>query len=391
MPTDTKMISLIIEKYAPPGNGLGFYQDKAVFVPQTVVGDEVLITVEKEKKRYIIGRLEKIVNPGLRRRQLPCSHYAECGGCDLLQLSYGDQLELKNEMLLQVLAGVGISAAVQVIAAPSEFFYRHRALFRCDLKSGKFGFLRRRSHKVTVVPDCMVLAPAMKTLLERLSVLPKLAKNMSACYGLASAAGELAAAGGNGRNFREISGIPETVTENYGFGKLELAASGFAQANPSVTKLIISDLLQHCNDAGEVAELYGGSGTFSLPLATVARNLTVYESDPAAAARGRRNAVRNSLENVRVVSGRVEKKELPKDLDTLVVDPPRSGLQPVIIGKMVKSRAAQLIYISCNPATLARDLARLKAFENGFILESLSAYDMYAGTTHLEVMAVLKR
>ena len=231
----------------------------------------------------------------------------------------------------------------------------------------------------------------MKSLLAKLTALPMLPKKMTACYGLASAAGNFAAAAEIGRKYQAIPGISETVSENYGFGDLELAASGFAQANPAITRLMISELMKNCVDACEVAELYGGSGTFSLPLATIAGNLTVYESDPAAASRGRRNAARNGLENVRMVSGRVEKKSLPKALDTLVVDPPRSGLQPVIIEKMVKSRASRLIYISCNPATLARDLARLEAFDNGFVLDSLKAYDMYAGTTHLEVMAVLKR
>lgn len=386
------MISLVIEKYAPPGNGLGFYHDKAVFVPRTVVGDEVLVSIEKEKKRYIIGRLMEVVNPGSKRRIVPCSHYEECGGCDLLQLSYRDQLVLKKEMLVQVLAGAGIQAEFNIVAAPSEFYYRHRALFRRDQEAGKFGFLRRRSHQVIAVPDCLVLTPAMKTLLSeiaaRSSTLPK---KMTTFYGLASAGGALAVAAEVGRNYKAVPGIAQTVTENYGFGDLELAASGFAQVNPAITRLMIGDLLKNCTDACEIAELYGGSGTFSLPLATIARNLTVYESDLGAAARGRRNAARNGLENVRVVSGRVEKKVLPKALDTLVVDPPRSGLQPVIIEKMVKSRAARLIYISCNPATLARDLARLKAFDNGFTLESLTAYDMYAGTTHLEVMASLKR
>ncbi len=385
------MISVVIEKYAPPGNGLGFYQDKAVFVPQTAVGDEVLISLEKEKKRYIIGRLEKVVKPGPKRRKIPCSHYAECGGCDLLHLSYSDQLELKKEMLIQVLAGAGIRAEANMVAAPSEFNYRHRALFRRDQKTGDFGFLRRRSHQVAVVPDCLVLARGLTALLKELAASPTLPEKTTACYGLASSGGAFAAAADVGRNFQALPGIPETVTENYGFGDLELAASGFAQVNPAITRLMISDLLKVCSDAREVAELYGGSGTFSLPLATIARNLTVYESDHAAAARGRRNAARNGLENVRIVSGRAEKKALPDALDTLVVDPPRSGLQPVVIEKMVKSRASRLIYISCNPATLARDLARLKASDNGFTLDSLKAYDMYAGTTHLEVMASLKR
>ena len=385
------MISVVIEKYAPPGNGLGFYQDKAVFVPQTVVGDEVVISLEKEKKRYIIGRLEKVVKPGPKRRKISCPHYAECGGCDLLHLSYSDQLELKKEMLVQVLAGAGIQAEANMVAAPSEFHYRHRALFRRDQKTGNFGFLRRRSHQVAVVPDCLVLAQGLTALLKELAALPSMPKKAVACYGLASSSGAFAAAVGVGRNFQVLPEIPDTLTENYGFGDLELAASGFAQANPAITRLMISDLLQYCVDAREVAELYGGSGTFSMPLATIATHLTVYESDPAAAARGRRNAARNGLENICVVSGRVERKNLPKALDTLVVDPPRSGLQSIVIEKMVKSQASQLIYISCNPATLARDLARLKAFANGFILESLSAYDMYAGTTHLEVIASLKR
>ncbi|MEA3348735.1 MAG: methyltransferase, partial [Pseudomonadota bacterium] len=359
------MISVVIEKYAPPGNGLGFYQDKAVFVPQTVVGDEVLISLEKEKKRYIIGHLEKVVKPAPKRRKIPCPHYKECGGCDLLQLSYSDQLELKKEMLIQVLAGAGVQAEADMVAAPSKFHYRHRALFRRDRKTGDFGFLRRRSHQVAVVPDCLVLARGLTSLLKELAVSPDLPKKTTACYGLASFGGAFAAVVEVGRNFQAVPGIPETVMENYGFGELQLATSGFAQANPAIIRLMISDFLKACADAREVAELYGGSGTFSLPLATIARNLIVYESDPAAAARGRRNAARNGLENVCVVSGRVEKKTLPDALDTLVVDPPRSGLQPVIIEKMVKSRASQLIYISCNPATLARDLARLKASDNG--------------------------
>ena len=386
-----KTISVVIEKYAPPGNGLGFYQEKAVFVPQTALGDEVLVSVEKEKKRYIIARLEDIVKPGTRRREVPCRHYAECGGCDLLHLPYEDQLELKKEMLIQVLAGVGIAAEVNMVAAPSEFSYRHRALFRRDQETGNFGFLRRRSHQVTVVPDCLVLAPALSTLLKALATSSSLPGKITSCYGLASSGGAYAAAVDNGRRFEAVSGISEMVTENYGFGDLELSASGFAQANPAITRLMINDLMEYCAEVREVAELYGGSGTFSLALATIATKLIVYESDPAAAARGRRNAVHNGLENVRFVSGRVEKKSLPTSLDTLVVDPPRSGLDLLVVEKLVKSKASQLVYISCNPATLARDQARLKNFDDGFILKSINAYDMYAGTTHLEVMAYLKR
>jgi len=228
------LIPVTIEKYAPPGNGLGFFQGKAVFVSRAVVGDELLIRVEKEKKRYIIGSIAEIVKAGSRRRQVTCPHYEECGGCDLLQLNYQDQLALKKEMLSQSLAGAGFSLTVRVAAAPQEHFYRHRAVFHCG-KGLQAGFLRRRSHRVVAVPDCQVLAPGLKKLLSKLNENPRLsAADINLYYALANRAGDYALTGGRGgsssRNLHCVEGFAETVCENYGYGDLELAASGFAQS-----------------------------------------------------------------------------------------------------------------------------------------------------------------
>lgn len=389
-------IPVTIEKYAPPGNGLGFYQGKAVFVPQAVVGDELLVQVEKEKKRYIIGSLSEVVKAAPERCQPACPHYVECGGCDLLQLTYNDQVELKKEMLLQVLAGAGISHPVIMVAAPHATLYRHRAIFHFDQASRQIGFLRRRSHKVVPVPDCPVLAPGLQKLLAEFSRTPNLLPSgLNTCYAFSNSKGEFAAVGCRGRfserNLKSLNNISETVVENYGFGELELAAAGFAQVNPQITAIIIKDLLNQCADADIIAELYGGSGTFSLALATVAAELTVYESDLSAAARGRRNLKRNGFDNVIFVGGRVEKSKLKDNLDTMVVDPPRVGLSPSVVEIIVKSPAAKIIYVSCNPATLARDISRLNALSPTLSLQSIKAYDMYPGTTHLEVMAVLQR
>jgi len=391
-----QLIPLTIEKYAPPGNGLGFYQGKAVFVPQVVVGDKLLVKIEKEKKRYIIGTLSEVVEAGHERCQPPCPHYEKCGGCDLLQLSYADQLSLKQDMLEQVLAGAGIIVPVTMFAAPRTTAYRHRAIFHFDQDLQQIGFLRRRSHKVVPVPDCPVLASGLQKLLAEFSENPELfSPGLGTCYALANSRGEYAAVGCRGRfsprNLKTLNKISETVIENYGFGELELAAGGFAQVNPQITAIIIKDLLSHCADAAVIAELYGGSGTFSLALATVAAQLTVYESDLQAAARGRHNLKRNGFENVRFISGRVEKSKLKANLDTLVVDPPRVGLSPAVVEMIGKSSAAKIIYISCNPATLARDISRLKTISPNLTLKSIKAYDMYPGTTHLEVMAVLER
>ncbi len=391
-----QFVPVTIEKYAPPGNGLGFYQGKAVFVPQAVVGDKLLVQVEKEKKRYIIGSLSEVIEAAPERCQPSCPHYEKCGGCDLLQLSYSDQLSLKQDMLEQVLAGAGISLPVSMVAAPRTTNYRHRAIFHFDHDSQQIGFLRRRSHNVVSIPDCPILAPGLRRLLAEISENPEfLSSELSTCYALANSRGEYAAIGCRGRfsqrNLKSIKNISETVVENYGFGELELAAGGFAQVNPQITTIIIKDLLSQCADAAVIAELYGGSGTLSVALATVASQLTVYENDLAAAVRGRRNLKHNGFENVRFIGGRVEKSKLKPNLDILVVDPPRIGLSSTVAEMIGKSSAVKIIYISCNPATLARDISRIQALSPNFVLKSIQAYDMYPGTTHLEVMAVIER
>ncbi len=369
-------------------------------MPRAVPGDELLVRVEKEKKRYIIGSLEEVVRPSPQRCQPSCCHYEVCGGCDLLQLSPADQLDLKRAMLLQVLTGAKIPEPVdepaKIVASPDNHFYRHRAVFHCNSEK-KTGFLRRRSHQVVAVPECLVLAPGLKKLLLKLNDKAELLPDhLTNCYVLSSQNGDFAATGCRGRfragNLVSIKTIPQVVKEDYGYGELELAAAGFAQVNPRVVTLIIQDLINHCAGFDLVAELYGGSGTFSLPLAQVVKMLTVYESDADAVRRGRRNAARNQLQNIRFISGRAEKIVVNEPLDALVVDPPRIGLHAAVIENIVCcSPARKLVYISCNPATLARDLARLKVLSADFTLKSIKAYDMYPGTTHLEVMAVLER
>ncbi len=390
-----RLIQVTIEKYAPPGNGLGFFQGKAVFVPRAVVGDKLLVRVEKEKKRYIIGSLSEIIEASPERCPAPCPHYEVCGGCDLLQLPYPRQLSLKQEMLEQVLAGAGVNVPVAEPHASRINAYRHRAIFHFAQGSQKIGFLRRRSHKVVPVTACPVLAPGLQKLLVQFSENPALAgAGLDTCYALANRRGEYAAAGCRGRfragNLSFFNRIPATVSENYGFGELELAAGGFAQANPWMTTEMIKDLLCHCGSANVIAELYGGSGTFSLALAAAAE-LTVYESDPAAVIRGRENLKRNGFTAVDFVGGRVEKSNLKAHVDTLVVDPPRVGLSMEVVEMIARSSAAKIIYISCNPATFARDIFRLKTLSPKLNLKSIKSYDMYPGTTHLEVMAVMQK
>jgi 23S rRNA (uracil1939-C5)-methyltransferase len=191
-----------------------------------------------------------------------------------------------------------------------------------------------------------------------------------------------------------LAGFPTALEEDYGVGEITLAAAGFAQANPLMTRKLLADLLAALPLERSLLELYGGSGTFSLALAARCRRLEVWESEAAALERNRRNLSRHGFGDVKLVRARVGAVRLPRDCEIVVLDPPRTGLPAGVVGELKASRAREIFYISCNPATLARDLSRLQAATAavpGFSLQTLRAYDMYPGTPPLELLAHLVR
>ncbi len=393
----SRRFRLVIERYAPPGLGLGFAAGKAVFVAGAVVGDELEVEVEKEKRRHIIARLTAVLCPGPDRREAPCPHFPECGGCDLLQLAYSEQLKVKGEMLRQQLAAALAAAdlaSVSVAASPGgEAGGRYRVRCHYDPAAARFGFYARRRHRVIPVAACRQLAAPLRRVLDAAgrSALPPGTEELRL---LASSQGGVAAVLGRGRRTAALPGYPETLYENYGAGEVELSAAGFAQASPLLTRRLLADLIDLLPPARTLLELYGGSGTFTLALASRVRRLEVWESDPGAVARNRRNLAGAGYNRVRVVRTRVERRPLPAGCEIVVADPPRAGLPFALVERLRRSSARELFYISCNPATLARDLARLEAphpATRAFRLETLRAYDMYPGTTHLELLARLVR
>ena len=382
---------LTVEKFAPPGNGLGFYGGKAVFVSAAVPGDELEVVVEKEKKNYIIGSLKTILKASPDRCRVPCSVYMECGGCDLLHLDYSRQTSLKLEMLNEILRRAGIDCVCSLIPAPGQRGWRHRARFHYDPKLNRLGFRARRRHHVVPVNRCLALDKELISLAEKLTRDETLPPDATGVSGLVSSRKEVAAQGWREKQMIPLGRIATLVRENYGCGEMVLSAAGFAQANPGVVSLMLEDLKKHCPRVGNTMELYGGSGTFSLFLAAISRQVTVCESDRAAATRGRENAARNGRDNVRVIHVPSEKVRFPAAVDLVFVDPPRSGLSPLVRRKILASGASRLVYVSCNPATLARDLAAFAQETEGFRVRRLTAFDMYPGTTHLETIAYLSR
>lgn len=380
------LFDLKIEKVVPPGNGLGYFEGKTVFVEGTSVGDIVKAYKVKEKKRYIIAAVKEIVTPSPNRVEAPCPHYHICGGCSLMHLTMDDQIALKKEMLEEVLTSFNVKTSVRIKPSSNTFHYRYRS--RLNVKNGLIGFQKRFSNDVIAMSECLVLS---KGLNQSLNVLRTHSFPDGALFLHEScASGDISAVRANRKYFENIPGFKFEIEEDYGAGAITLQGGQFAQANPGITAGILSDLAEHIDIEDEICELYCGSGTFSMGLAPQCKSLIGLELSEIAVQQARQTARTHGLKNTRFEMANLDKAEFNKDVNLIVADPPRAGLSSGVMQQIAGSKASRFLYISCNPATMARDCEKLSV-EGGFNIKQVVGYDMYPHTTHLEVLAVLER
>ncbi|MBU3917219.1 methyltransferase [bacterium] len=375
-----------ITKYVPPGDGFAIYNNKAVFVPAAAVGDIVSVYTVKEKNTFIIAAIKDIITPSPDRVNADCHHYPLCGGCSLMHLSYQNQLELKKRMLMEVFSNHGFEIQPDIVSSPEKTNFRFRTQLRCV--GGKIGFSERNSNRVVEISDCGILSKGISDTLKKLKRIGRLECEYMLLE--SSTTGEVAVSIVEGKKTSALPGFASSINEDYGFGKVELLSDGFAQSNPFVTRLIINRLVEECKKSDRMCELYCGCGTFSIPVALQTKALYGYDISMSSIATAKKNAERNELHNAEFKSGNLEKETRLQEADEIIVDPPRKGLGNNVIRQIAKSRANKLIYISCNPSTLARDAKDLKE-SAGFEISSITGYDMYCHSTHLEVFAILNR
>ncbi|WP_027390774.1 class I SAM-dependent RNA methyltransferase [Chrysiogenes arsenatis] len=381
-------IALEIIKYAPPGHGMGYHDGRAVFVPGTCPGDRILARITLGKKRYAQAEMVELQEAGAQRRSEPCQHARECGGCTLLHLAYPDQLALKDAMLREVCAGqkVVVDAFLPLEPSPQVTGYRHRAHIR--MEKSAWGFRRRGSHDVVATPHCLVVSDGIKDAATRYA---QQAQQATAVQFLQSLSDSVVAGCRipDGGKPRPLNGFAAEITEDYGYGRCVLRADGFAQCNPVVVRRMAHDVAQAIPLAANVTELYCGSGTFSQAILSRAQRFYGYELSESALALARRNT--SQFPHASFCATNLERSPWEGNVDVIVVDPPRTGLARRVTEQILASRATQLCYVSCNPATLARDLHNLGEGKRGFRVASVCGYDMYPHTTHVEVLARLTR
>ena len=398
---------ITIEKLVYGGDGLAHIGSQAVFVPLAAAGDKLRVRITTVERSYARAVIEELLEPSPARRTPPCAQFGVCGGCQLQHLNYSAQLEAKVAFIresLRRLGGIEWNDEIAVAAA-DEFHYRSRAELKVarddqgwqsphapHVKT-RIGYYRAGTQEVCEVEECMILMPAANRELQRLQAEPSMIPNDATRVYLTVGDEEVIVTPATGENGKSeaVDGLGTAHQiiggVNYGFG-----VRSFFQGN----RLLVEELVRTAigGARGQLAvDLYAGVGLFSLQLAKTFDQVCAVEGNRAAANHGIDNARANNLTNVRYEAISVEawlkykSSELPRP-DFVLLDPPRAGLGRQVIERLAAMTSPRIAYVSCDPATLARDLRAL--IEYGYRIDSITAVDMFPQTFHVETVVQLR-
>ncbi len=403
------MITLHLTGIAHGGTAVGRYGGKVVFVPYALPGETVRAEIVEDHPRYARARPVEIVEPSPERMGPPCPYFGPegCGGCHLQHVAYPAQLRLKAQVVAEQLArigGISDPPVLPTLPDPTGWAYRNQARFH-PAPSGGLGFCLEDRRDVVPIEECLILHPALSELYDALDLdLPDLsALTLRAGVATGDRMLILETAGDEPPELEvdlplscvllTSDGVPVPligqgyITERVAGYTYRISAPSFFQANTAQAERLVSLVLEYLALEGRevVLDGYCGVGLFTLPLAQRAGLVVAVEVAPYAVDDLLVNAA--DLENVEVVEGPVEAVlgDRAERLDAAVVDPPRTGLSPEALEGLLAARPARLVYVSCDPATLARDARRLTAA--GYRLEAVQPVDMFPQTYHVESVA----
>jgi 23S rRNA (uracil1939-C5)-methyltransferase len=390
-PSNNQTIEVTVEKIVPNGFGLAFAKNLTVFVALAAKGDRLRVRIIQTKGKTAFAEIVKILEPSPDRTEPKCPYFGRCGGCNFQHLKYAAQLEAKVAIVRDCLSRIGkinYEPEIPIIGSPRDYEYRARAQWHLDTRKKKFGYFQRKSHEIIDVEVCPILTPELEQTLENL-------RQEISWESFWSEIVEIEAANPGAETSVYSAEIIEP-TDEIAFAsngeKYFYDATSFFQGNPFLIESLVETALKDA--AGESAlDLYCGVGLFTLPLARNFENVSGVEGYEKAIDFAKKNAANARLSNVKFFRENVadwlkENTENLKNLDFVLLDPPRAGTERETIESLVKLQAKQISYVSCEPSTLARDLKTLT--ESSYRIELITALDLFPQTHHVETIVRLK-
>jgi 23S rRNA (uracil1939-C5)-methyltransferase len=395
----------ILKSLMPAYGGFSLARDdKVIFIRGAVPGEVVEVRIEEKKKDYSIASVVSVVEPSEHRVEPQCRVFGICGGCQLQFVSHEKQLDMKNEILIDSLVRIGgIEAVPETALSAAQWNYRHRAQFKVS-RSYDIGFFKESSREVVTFDSCPLMKGRINELLQKMKE-EDLAHNLTDIH---VALGDTPVVLLKGRDYDTaafekfidigISGIAYNDAVSYGGAytgfdlngvRYTVSPSTFFQSHWDLNRKVVDAVVDRLAplEGKRVLDLYAGAGNFSIPLAAHAAEVVAVEENRQAADDGMRNLELNSIKHCRVVRSSAEKYKIHKKFDVIVLDPPRLGLTSEVVRKILENPASEIVYISCNPSTLARDLKKLR---EKYELLSVAQIDFFPQTYHIESVSFLR-
>ena len=412
-------ITLEITELAGLGDGVGYLQDKKVFVPYTVPGDKVSATIYKHTKQQAFASLGQVIVPGSQRVTPVCRHFYHCGGCRLQHVNSDAYQVFKQQMLTYAVSRAGYDPAVVVTPVMVGAKARRRAVFKVHQK--QVGYYEPKSHKLVAISECPILVPELEALIASLNTFlqhfskPQLIEEI-ALFQSDSGVDMVFTSNievWDATTYEQVTGFSQqndiarvsyryksevfpviqrrSVQMQAGEVSIDLPPGAFQQATKAGQEAITAEILQGIKGASKVIDLYAGCGTYTFPIAAFAKVHAVEGSQEMVSAINQ-TAGRQHISGVCAEMRDLVKQPVPaktlKSYDAIVINPPRNGAGAQV-EEIAKSGVKRMVMVSCNPVTFSEDAKLLKAA--GYALKRAVPIDQFVWSSHLELVAVFEK
>ena len=394
------MNQVVIEKLDHFGRGIAKVNNKIVFVPNTLKGDVVLIEIVKDYTSYSLGKVIKYIEKV--KRYSPCKYSNICGGCHLIEMNYQDQLKFKVNKIVELFKkNLGIDIKLDEVISDRPNNYRNK--INLHVQNGKVGFYTEESHDLVEIDECYITKKEINDLLPKVKDLAK--NNNIDEVMIRYNNGLILSIKGNVSKdilLKEFSNCnliylnnkiikDAVVIENVLNKKFRISPKSFFQVNTLVCSKMFSKVRSYIKDKNyhKALDLYCGTGVIGIIISDLVDEVVGIEVVSAAIEDANYNKKINEINNVSFICDKVENRiDSFKDIDLVIVDPPRSGLDNKSIENIIRINPYEIIYVSCDPNTLMRDLKKLN---KNYDITNISIADMFPNTYHVECVSVLHR
>jgi 23S rRNA (uracil1939-C5)-methyltransferase len=385
-------LRLALTDMAFQGGAIGRHDGLVVFAAYGIPGEEAVVQIERHSKDYLTGRVVEVFAPSPHRVNAPCPYFGTCGGCQWQHIDYAHQTELKARIVADQLRRIGKfqePAVLPTIPAVETWNYRNHARFSAGRRHGDLGFTTPLRHRFLPIDRCLIMHPWINGVLERLQ---------GKCAGLHQVAVRYGVNTGQALIHPSVEEIDPSIPSGQPWYEEELlgkrfriSGASFFQVNTLQAEVLAEVVRQKLalEQHQVLLDAYAGVGTFAVLLASYPQRVIAVEESSSAVA----DAVINQagIDNISFYEGKVEAilPELTVRPDAAILDPPRVGCHPDALAAVLALAPARLVYVSCDPTTLARDLRAL--CDGGYRLLEVQPVDMFPQTYHIEVVATLER